>query len=271
MFFHKKKKILVIIFVCAAVAVVLYTYVTKDDLTVIDSYPIPDSLHEISGIVSVGGTLVAAIEDETGTIYRYDLVKRALIDKIPFGPPGDYEDVAFADGVYYVLRSDGTLFISGNGTTTTLHLGIREKQSEGLTYDPLTKRLLIAAKTKSTLGKDFKDERFIYAFDLLNRKLEQTPIFALNTKDLEKHLQRSVKFRPSALAINPQTHILYVASGVDSSMALFDQNGRVLRVFEHDKKVFNQPEGITFLPGGDALISNEGGVGKPTLLRVVFK
>jgi hypothetical protein len=34
-----------------------------------------------------------------------------------------------------------------------------------------------------------------------------------------------------------------------------------------DEKLFNKPEGITFLENGDLIITNEGEFGVPTLLK----
>jgi hypothetical protein len=45
-----------------------------------------------------------------------------------------------------------------------------------------------------------------------------------------------------------------------------DRKGKVLNAFKLNPDTFQQAEGIAFAPDGDMYISNEGKLGKPTLL-----
>jgi hypothetical protein len=49
-----------------------------------------------------------------------------------------------------------------------------------------------------------------------------------------------------------------------------DRNGKVKDVYPLDPVTFNQPEGITFTPWGDLLISNEKGE-KDAATILIFK
>jgi hypothetical protein len=73
-----------------------------------------------------------------------------------------------------------------------------------------------------------------------------------------------IKFLPSAIALHPITKDLYLISAVDHLLFVFE-DGSLKHIEKLDHKIFNQPEGITFLKNGDMLISNEGQTA--TLLR----
>ncbi|MFA6254602.1 MAG: hypothetical protein WC675_01040 [Patescibacteria group bacterium] len=244
------------------------------------SYPLPGYLHEISGITYIGNNKIAGIQDEDGVIYIYDLDKKTVTDSIEFGNPGDYEGVAFANGNFYVLRSDAILFDITKDRTIEYNLAIGANNNEGLCYDPQNNRLLIATKSKAEDGKEYKDKRYIYAFDLENKKLSAEPIFIIDITEIEnfansinaeleaKSGKKIIKFRPSGIAIHHQNNNIYIVSAVDNIIVVLNQMGKIIDVKQLDVSIFNQPEGITFLESGEALIANEGEQGIPTLIKL---
>ena len=80
-----------------------------------------------------------------------------------------------------------------------------------------------------------------------------------------------IELRTSAIGIHPLTNKLFLISGIEEILFVFDLNGTLEYMEKLDPKLFNQPEGITFLNNGDLLISNEGGPGSATLLRFNYK
>ena len=66
-------------------------------------------------------------------------------------------------------------------------------------------------------------------------------------------------FKPSAATINPLTNELYILASVNKLLVVADRKGNVKDVYPLDPVTFNQPEGITFTPWGDLIISNEKG------------
>ena len=58
-----------------------------------------------------------------------------------------------------------------------------------------------------------------------------------------------------------------MVSALDRVLASFDRSGAVTGYALLDPGIFPQPEGITFLPGGDLVVANEGAGARPTLLR----
>lgn len=275
---------------------------TGYDLSVPDkTIPLPDILHEISGIVLIDQSSVACIQDEHGVIFIFDLLENEIKDQHVFYGNGDYEGIARVDNTFYVLRSDGTLFEFSDYTSSytepkIYQTGIPASESEGLCYDKKGKRLLIAPKSKIEKGSEYKDRYLIYGFDLKSGILSEKPVydfdmeeitrFALDNKVIapEKDKKKSkkgkkksdgktpeVNLRPSAIAIHPVTDKLFVLSSMENMLFIISSNGAIEHIEKLDKDIFNMPEGITFFDNGDMLISNEGQNKVATLLRFKYR
>ena len=69
------------------------------------------------------------------------------------------------DTSIFILRSDGTLFEISNYTSNALNVisyptEIKASNNEGLCYDKIMNRLLIARKNKLAKGKNYKNKRY---------------------------------------------------------------------------------------------------------------
>jgi uncharacterized protein YjiK len=255
---------------------------------------LPENLHEVSGITSIDSTTAACIQDENGILFLYDIVLGKVKEEFTFHIDGDYEGIARVQDTLYVLQSDGTLFEISDYTSQQSQLtehstGIPANNNEGLCYDANNNRLLIACKGKIGKGKEFKDKRVIYGFDLATKKLSDEPIFDFDlqtikdfallheldiperTKKKGKVTEPIIKFRTSAIAIHPYTNQLYVLSAADHLLFVFEMNGKLIHIEALNEEMFNKAEGIIFFENGDLFITNEGQDKKPTLLRFNFK
>ncbi|MDX5349063.1 MAG: SdiA-regulated domain-containing protein [Hymenobacteraceae bacterium] len=239
-------------------------------------YLLPGELREISGLTLVSDNSFACVQDEKGTIFIYDFRQNKITNRYNFHDDGDYEGLVQVGQTMYVLRSDGRIikvenYASKEPQVTVLQTKVPAQESEGINYDARQQRLLIA--TKSQPNHADKDERGIFAFDLKAQTLAQQPVLKFNQeKLLDKFKDRKKpEFQPSGLAVHPLTQHLYVLSANDPFIAVFDKNGKVLQVLPLNKKLFNQPEGITFNANGDMFISNESGGGPATVLRFNYK
>jgi len=267
-------------------AVINYN-LSKPDKT----YILPHELNEISGLTETGEASFACIQDESGILYSYDLLKEQIIKEFPFYGNGDYEGIANTGNSVFVLRSDGKLFeITGSESeeskTESFSTGIPSNNNEGLCFDKAANRLLIAPKSEPGKNSGNKDKRFIYAFDLKSKRLIENPVYTFNLSLIRKFAEENkvtvsknggkkgdkdepdIAFRPSAIGINPITNKLYLISGMEKLLFVFDIKGNIEFMTKLNKDLFNQPEGITFLKNGDLLISNEKGQEKrATVLR----
>ena len=247
---------------------------------------LPSILHEISGITFIDNSTIACIQDEKGILFIYDIVNNKLKSQRTFSTDGDYEGIARAGKTIYVLRSDGTLFeiadySSAKSKVSIFNTGIPAKDNEGLCYDQKNNRLLIACKGKTGDEDKIKNKRFIYAFNLKTKTLVKDPLFVFDVKELRTFAEKQKKggegkdpdfnLETSAIAIHPLSGKLYLLSASDNLLFVFNMNGTIDSIVKLKNKIFPQAEGITFMPEGDMLISNEGRDKEASLLRFNYK
>lgn len=240
----------------------------QQHMDVTGRWEMPKVLTEISGITWLGTDKIAAVQDEVGVIFIYDLVKKDVEDKIPFSGKGDYEGIAAVDDKFYVLRSDGLIVEvkEGEAKPYKTHLSAFH-DAEGLFYDKANNRLLVAVKANDPVSSTRKG---IYSFDLSSKKMSDQPVMFV---DLEHPLlgegkKMGDRFQPSDLAIHPVTGEVYVIDGANSSLLVMDQKSEIKAVYKLDRSVLKQPEGITFSPSGDLYISSEGAKERGVIVKV---
>jgi hypothetical protein len=261
-------------------------------------HSLPNILNEISGQTIINDSTIACVQDENGIIFIYDTKKNKIRQQITFAGDGDYEGICQVNEDLYILRSDGVLyqvtrFLSATPSTSEYITGVPADNSEGLCYDSLGKRLLIACKSRIGDDKENKDLRAIYSFDLASKKLSSDPAYefsvlgmiefadsheiALPTKDKKTGNVVDLKFKMSCVAIHPITRDLYILSAVDHMLFIYDYTpqetgtGEILHLEILDEKAFNKAEGISFYPNGDVLITNEAQDKTPTLMHFAYK
>jgi uncharacterized protein YjiK len=240
-------------------------------------------------------TLVC-VQDERGILYTYNPTTSLIVTQNTFGADGDYEGIARVDQTMYVLRSDGQLFeVAGYSSEApeikSYETGIPAKDLEGLCYDAPSHRLLIAAKSKSGKGEEFKDKRMVYEFDLKTGSMREEPAFTFDLQEISKFAQNAgialsqqkknkkgeavsppvINLRPSAIGVHPITGQLYLLSAPSHLLLVFNMDGTAQDIRLLDPGLFNQPEGITFNEKGDLFISNEGKDKPATILQFNLK
>ena len=255
----------------------------KDDdaalsaVKVLQRWELPAELVEISGIAFTGNDEVASVQDEEGKIFIYHLGSQKLTRQVPFAGPGDYEGIAVVGTTAWVIRADGVLYevegYTGAKPKTTKHLtGLTQQQDvEGLTYDKKNNRLLLAIKGKEKGSADYKG---IYAFNLPSKKMLKTPAYKIELSDpVFSNAGRKKKedaIQPSDLVVHPSTGELYVLEGAKPKVLIMDGTGKPKHLYKMKSSDFPQPEGIDFNEAGELYISNEGGGGKGTILKVAL-
>lgn len=257
------------------------------------SLTLPDILHEISGLTYMDSSSFACIQDEKGILFIYDWKRNEIKNQYTFHIDGDYEGIARVGSAMYVLRSDGTLFEIKDYDSFSFQLdsfdtGIPANNNEGLCYDADNNRLLIACKGKIDKGPEFKDKRVIYSFDLQSKTMSIEPVFDFDLEIIKAFAQNQkinlptrnkkkgkiaepvIKFMTSDIGIHPLTKKLYLLSASDHLLFIFNMSGEIEHMEQLNPDLFNKSEGITFLPSGDMLITNEGQNERPTLLEFKY-
>jgi hypothetical protein len=236
---------------------------------------LPSDLTEISGINYLSNNKLAAQQDEDGIIFIVDPLTGNIDSSHKFGPANDYEDIVAVGDYYYVLNSNGDIYKAdrknpSKRTTSVFTFGKKNMEFESLYADSDGKHLMLICK--SCAGKDYDDAIDAYSFDLEKEIYDPAPVYSIDEALVRKNFQLGKKrFRPSAAAIHPIEKKLYVLCSVGSVLLVSNLKGEVENVYPLNPKLYPQPEGIAFAPGGDLYISNEGGEGYGTLLHLPYR
>ena len=230
------------------------------DLSKPYQYKLPTILDEISGIIFYPkDSSLFAIQDEKGFLFKIHLKNPLEIEKWKFSTSGDYEDLALLDSNFYVLKSKGVIeklqFSAGDSLSLQSYKMPEDGKNEFETifYDSSLHRLIVICKN---CEDDTKKEVSSWAFDPSTDSF--SPSFNISTLKIKEQLKdERFKFRPSAGAIHPITGELYILSSIGKALVIFNKDHSVKNSYRIDPKLFKQPEGMTFTPKGDLIISNE--------------
>src|SRR4030095_386430 len=225
-------------------------------------FKLPSSLDEISGIVYYQkDNSVLAINDERGWLYKIFLSNRNEIQKWKYAAGADFEDVVLVDSTFYVLQSNGKLlsfkFITPDSISTTSYQSpIPGKNEFEILYKNKDQNELIMLC--KDCESDDKNSLSSYAFNLETHSFVPTPAYVIDVQKIETLMdEKGLHFKPSAAAIHPITGELYIVSSVNKLLVAADKNGNPSKVYRISAKLYKQPEGLTFSPNGDMVISNE--------------
>lgn len=245
------------------------------DLIILEKWDVPKQLKEISALTFIDNDRFACIQDEKGKIFIYNTKTNEIEKEIPFGDDGDYEGLALAGQDAFVLRADGEIFQVKNYTSAKplilehkTHLTSKQ-DPEAMCYDSKNNRLLVAIKDSEPGHDDYKG---IYAFNLTELKMDETPVFKIDLNDqvfenLKENKKESV-IQPSDIAIHPKTGDIYITEGTKPKLLILDSKGKAKKLYQLKSSDFNQPEGVSFSHEGDLYISNEGGDGTGNILKL---
>jgi uncharacterized protein YjiK len=228
---------------------------------------------------------IACVQDEKGNIYVFNLKTGEIEQKVSFGTDGDFEGIEIIENDAWILKSNGTLYevkdylkdtephVKKNTTVLSA-----KNDTEGLTYDLINNKLLIACKGHPFVGdKAGKEFKAIYSFNLKTRQLDLNP-FLLIEMDTIKYYKNyntvarlgiellayfnsskgDVSFQPSGIAIHPISGNIFVLASVGNLLVVFSRKGEMLAMIELKSAHHPKPEGICFSPDGTLYIANEG-------------
>jgi hypothetical protein len=239
------------------------------------TWKLPEGLIEVSGNTWVDKDHLILIEDLHPNLYlvKTDDSKATLEKTIPFQKDEknkfDIEDVTKVNNIVYALWSHGILFKISDWNSKPevqeIETSLSKKNNtEGLCYDPVTQTLLIACKDNSGLSDEKKSTKAVYQFDMKTNKILEKPFLEIHKKDFEELAKNKISFNPSAIAIHPITHNIYLLSTRDNKcMAVYNREGKLISFQFINADLMPQPEGICFSPDGKLFISSEGKKGEP--------
>ncbi len=221
---------------------------------------LPTVLNEISGLFYYAkDTSLFAIEDEQGFLYKIFPNHPEKILRWKFAGHGDFEDLEMVGGIFYVLRSDGTIFAADisdplNIQTTVYPAPEKGNEFESIYFDSSRNMLMLICKDCEA---DRKKHLSTFGFRLDTKTFVQDP-FQIDAKHIAGIVgMHSIKFKPSAAAINPFTGRLMLLSAVNSLLVITDINGEVQQAYPLASRLYKQPEGIAIGSDRTLYISNE--------------
>ncbi|MEO1513988.1 MAG: SdiA-regulated domain-containing protein [Bacteroidota bacterium] len=262
-----------------------------------ETLKLSDKLLEISGLsLSTDKDKLCAVQDEKGIIFQVSKKSGKIEDKIDFWKTGDYEGIEIIGKAAYVVKSTGTIYeVENMGTSKqnvnkyNTFLG-RENDVEGLCYDRKNNRLLLACKGRPATGEsllEFRSRKCIYGFDLQSKQLDSLPAFTIMLDEIQDYLinhplaeelnkliefftpeKENLNFNPSSIGIHPTSGNIYLTSSVGKVLIVLNPAGKILYMEKMKKKLYPQPEGITFDKDGTLYISSEGKEGKARIQRL---
>ncbi|MEO7802879.1 MAG: SdiA-regulated domain-containing protein [Ginsengibacter sp.] len=219
-------------------------------------------LIEISGIdYYPKDSSVFAIIDEDGVFSKIYVHRNGETKSWYFDKKRDYEDVLRIDSTFYVLISNGDLetlnFRNDSVISNTIKYPGSDKkvnEFESLYFDKAKRNLVMVCKE---CKEDPKGVLSVWTFNI--DSLTYNPdAFTIDVNEIaERGGINKGDFKPSATAVNPLTNEVYIISSIAKLLVVMDMKGKVLHVAKLDPDLFKQPEGLTFTPSGDLLISNE--------------
>lgn len=238
-----------------------YDSPTGYDINKPEKIRVKEILDEISGIVyDRSENAIIAVNDEQGKLFKIDLASTFDYKLSKFSGSGDYEDLAYTGKEWYVLKSNGDIYLMKGiftDSSSSEKFSFPEKGSEfeGLYFDEYSNSLWLLCKSCTA---DDKKTVSVYAFDITAKQFKAAPVWQLDVKQIEKKLSvKDLVFKPSAIALHPLQKQLYILSGVNKMLIITDTIGNVISGYKLDPHNFRQPEGITFTDNGDMYISNE--------------
>ena len=219
-----------------------------------------ESLLEISGICfgPQGSDTIYSVNDEEGILFKLDLTKEnTSAAKYKFAKNGDFEDLAFFNGKWVVLKSNGilTAFLPAN-------IGIRDSSwtTEAILPKGEYEAMAAAGDTLYVLCKscdvDVNAAESISAYAITESSgrfsVVRTVSISLSGITKEK------TFKPSGMALNPVTGNWFIISAVNKKLVELNRQFGFVGTHHLKASVFKQPEGIAFDSAGALYISNEG-------------
>ena len=234
---------------------------------------LPVGLDEISGLSYYPkDSSVFAIVDEDGILFKISLNGNNSIKEWRFDKKHDFEDIVMHDSTFYILISNGDIeslkFIGDSIYKTKSEFpnaGKKTNEFEALYYDD--------ASGLSMMCKNCEDDgkKVVSVLGYLPDSSTYKTLFTIDVKAIAKSIgEDKLHFKPSAAAINPVNNELFILSSVNKLLVVADKNGVMKKVYPLNPDMFNQPEGITFTPKGDLIISNELGE-KSAATLLIFK
>lgn len=229
---------------------------------------LPGRLREISGLALTDDGRMLTHDDERAVVYEVDAQAGTLRKGFGLGDPverGDFEGIATARGLVYLVTSDGKVYETPEGENDertrfeAYDTGLgRRCEVEGLAFDPDRDALLLACKNPRE--RALEGSVAIFGWSFVTRALVPHPI-RVDMRGLAEPIG-ATRFQPSGIARIEATGTYLLVAGPQAAVAEISPTGDVLAVRRLDPARHPQAEGIAVTADGRLAIADEGGDGR---------
>ena len=184
-------------------------------------------LLEISGITYINNRTLAAINDEDGKVFTVDFTSGKPAS-VKFDDKGDYEDMVFADSIYYVIESKGNVHripVADPSKAQEFEFPKKKKiEFESLYYDKQAGKLVLLSKEQRRVD----EAQLAYSFDPVADTFSTEPYYTISLKEVKRLMKDySAECKPSAAAIHPILNKLFVIASVGKVLLICALKGEV--------------------------------------------
>ncbi|MGH7713360.1 MAG: SdiA-regulated domain-containing protein [Gemmatimonadaceae bacterium] len=221
---------------------------------------LPTSLNEVSGLTMTSDGRLLAHGDEYGTVAVLDPRRGVLLKEFSIGAKADFEGITIADGVIYMVASNGEIYVFREGANRErvryerldTRLG-RECEFEGIAFDHVRRALLLPCK--NVKERSLRNNLVIYVW----RLAPVTPRLSVLAIPLRRVIGDNTweDLRPTDIAVDPNTgHYLLVAAS-ERALVELTPNGEVVHAMPLPGREHAQAEGIAITEDGILIIGDE--------------
>lgn len=235
-------------------------------------------LLEVSGLALGGDGTLFAHDDEYGIVYELRTRGGEVERAFALGDPTlerDFEGIETLNNRVYLLTSNGLIYEAPIGEHkdrvkfNAYDTGVGDFcETEGLSRGPDLDHgdptLLILCKTPKS--KDQKNRVLIYRWNLVERLPVDTPWLDINRQSVTDGTPRT--FNPSAIDWSEKYQQIFILSAKGDRFASLKLDGTVVQKKKLSSKYHQQSEGISLLPSGEIVISDEGNLSQPPRLAI---
>ena len=233
-------------------------------------WPMPTELREISGLTLTADGRLLVHQDQSAIVWEVDYRRGVLVKRFSLGAKaikGDFESIAVVGDTVYLFTSKGQLYAFAEGANdahveyTMIDTGLQPVcEFESMTYEPVSKSLLLACK--APLEPALADSIVIFKWKLAGetaRGMKLPRLTVPMARVVGTNAWRSLK--PSDITIDPFTgNYVLIAS---KAKVIFSITPKGALVFARALPPgHEQAEGVAITKDSILLISDEGQAGQ---------
>jgi uncharacterized protein YjiK len=240
---------------------------TTDRNVPIARWVLPRDLREISGLALTTNGRMLMHGDEDGEVWEVDYRRGVLIKEFSLGDKrvkGDFEGITVANGLVFMLASNGKLYEFQEGANGA-HVAYKVEDTglkadcefEGVAFDPAINALLLACK--HIHDKEIQDAVVIYRWSLNSDTTSRLTRMIVPVGDALA-ANGWKQLNPSDITIDPLTGNYVLVASLEKALISITPAGAL--VFARPLPASHpQPEGVAITKDGILMVSDEGGTG----------